>query len=272
MATEQNNRIIPFLILDYNRPNESKNLLLSLKKHIKLEKYVPKIVYLSNGGEQDYVIDYYKEGLVDDLILKKENIGCGFGTADGMWYCMRSDFLFYIQVDHLLIKDITDYDIDQFINVLGDNQTVSHVDVSGNQGNGQYSERAQFINVKFYNNIPKSGGGPGPYSHLVWSERSMQDYIKEKNMKFVVAQPLFFADAGKWSVRQWECGTETKHRTDTKEMEFTKLPKKALSDDLIKFYRLTKDEIKVILQGNWGFKIPENMKKDSFTVSGWENI
>ena len=45
-----------------------------------------------------------------------------------------------------------------------------------------------------------------------------------------------------------------------------------LCDDLIKFYRLTKDEIKLILQGNWGFKIPENMKKDSFTVSGWENI
>ena len=272
MAIEQNNKIIPILILDYNRPNESKNLLLSLKKHLKLEKYVPKIVYLSNGGEQNYVMDYYKEGLIDDLIIRKENLGTGFSSMDLFFFVARYDWAIYCQNDQLLARDITDHDIDQFIQVLGDNREVSHVDISGNQGNGQYSERAHFINIKFYNGIQKEGGGPGPFNHLMWTEESCQRYIKENNMKFVVAQPLFFADVGKWSIRQWKCGTETRHRTDTKEMEFTKLPKKALSDDLIEFYRLTEDEVKVILEGNWRFKIPENMKKDSFTVQGWENI
>jgi len=269
---DQNEKIIPFLILDYNKPQESENLLLSLKKHIKLQKYVPKIVYLSNGGDQDYVIDFYKRELIDDLILRKDNLGTGFTTQDGFFFCARYDYCWYIQNDQYLLHDITDDMIDQFIAALGDNQTYSHIDVSGNQGNGQYSERAQFINIKFYNYIPKQGGGPGPFSHLKWTEQSVQEYIRERKMKFHVYNPVLFADAGKWSVRQWSCGTETRHRTDTKEMEFKKLPPNGqLCNNLIEFYRLTEEEIGVILSGNWGAKIPENMKKDSFIVPQWFN-
>lgn len=270
--TEQNNKTIPFLALDYNQQKESENLLKSLKKHVKLTKYVPKIVFLSNGGQQDYAYKFYQDGLIDDLILKSENVGCGFGTQDLFYYCARQDYAFYVQSDQLLINDITDELLDGFINALGDNTKISHIDVSGNQGHGRYSERAQFINVKFYNGIRKVGGGPGPFSHLKWTEESMQDHIRDNNMEFLVYNPLLFADVGKWSVREWQCGTETRHRADTKEMEFLKLPEKNLCQNLIDFYRLTEEEISVILKGDWGFRIPENMKKDSFTVQGWENI
>jgi len=271
--TQQNNKIIPFIVLDHNRENESKLLLQSLKKHIKLKNYVPKIVYMSNGGQQDYVWQFYKDGLIDDLILKRENLGTGYGTADALWYCMRQDWGFYIQNDHILASDITDELIDTCIEKLGDCQRYSHVDLSGNQGHGKYSERAQFIGIKFYNNLKRKGfGGPGPFHLDLWSEQDLQQIFKEKGLGFILGPPIF-ANNGKWSVRQWECGTETKHRTDTKEMEFTKLPKDGkFCNALVDFYRLTEGEIDVILSGNWGFSIPEQMKKDSFRIPQWDQI
>ena len=71
--------IIDFLILDYNRPVESLLCLKSIKRHAKFDH---NIVYLSNGGEQEYVYDYYKQGLIDKLILRKYNSGCGLGTRE----------------------------------------------------------------------------------------------------------------------------------------------------------------------------------------------
>lgn len=268
---DQDNKIVGFAVLDYNKPKETRILLESLKKHIKLKKYHPRVVLLSNGGQQDYILQFYQEGLIDELILKKDNVGTGYGTIDLMMYLNRTDQAFYIQNDHALICDITDEIIDKFNELLENCQKYSHIDVSGNQGNGIYSERAQYVRTKFYNGIPKSGGGPGPYSHLKWSEQSIQEFCKEKGLGFIVT-PIFFANIGKWSVRQWECGTETRHRTDTKELEFTKLPKNGLSQTLIDFYSLTKDEVDVILNGNWGFQIPENRKNDSFLIPQWENL
>jgi GT2 family glycosyltransferase len=55
-----------FLILDYNRPKESELCLKSIKNFVKFDH---SIIYLSNGGEQEYIYSYYKKGLIDKLIL-----------------------------------------------------------------------------------------------------------------------------------------------------------------------------------------------------------
>ena len=82
------------LILDYNRPKESELLLASIKKYANFNY---KIIYLSNGGEQDYAIDYYNKGLIDKLILRKHNSGCGLGTRELFNdFDIDSDFVFYM--------------------------------------------------------------------------------------------------------------------------------------------------------------------------------
>ena len=150
--------MIEYLILDYNRAAEAKVLLESIKE---LSDFEYSISYLSNGGEQEYVKDLRKQGLIDNLILNKRNVGCGAGTIQLFAQC-RTKYAFYIQVDHAQQYPLTQKTIDYFIERLESGE--SHcLGLSGDQArNRKYSERAHFINVAFYNSIPKSIGGAWP--------------------------------------------------------------------------------------------------------------
>lgn len=61
---------VSFLILDFNKENESTQLVESIRKHVKFDKY--EVIFLSNGGRQDYAVNLYQEGLIDKLILYKK--------------------------------------------------------------------------------------------------------------------------------------------------------------------------------------------------------
>lgn len=209
------------LILDYNRQDELKLLLESLKENAKFDK---DIVVLNNGGER-YADAYKEQGLCDRVIHFDRGVGCGFGTIHLFAQC-RTKYAFYVQVDHYLAYELNNNDIKDFVSLI-EESGFFYVDVAGDQGHGNYSERAQFIKVEDYNRISKQGGGPGCWNHLKWTEECVQNYIKENELKYhsfyqsawlgdkMVKLPPFI-DNGKWSIRENPDGAIFKHRTDLK--------------------------------------------------------
>ena len=69
--------MVEYLILDYEREEESTLLLNSIKQY---SKFSHTVTFLSNGGSQDYVKKLKNQGLIDKLILNEVNVGCGAGT------------------------------------------------------------------------------------------------------------------------------------------------------------------------------------------------
>jgi hypothetical protein len=254
--------MIEYLILDYQRENEARCLLESIKK---FSKFDYRVTYLSNGGRQDYVLKLKEEGLIDKLILNSVNVGGGAATIQLFAQC-ESKYAIYLQVDHELSCEINQQNINFFIDII-ENQGIAYIDLAGDQGRGNYSERAQFMPVHFYNSIPKSIGGPGPWENMEWTESYVQRYIKDNNLKFISIFfeknnqkiPLFL-DKGKWSFRSNPDGSEWKHRTDTKELWMLKKPTSKFS-----FPRFSDREWEEVLKNGWiDGKIPENEIKDSF--------
>lgn len=247
------------LVLDYNRPKESDLCLHSIRNHAKFDY---NIIYLSNGGAQDYVIDYYNRGYIDKLILRKDNSGCGLGTRELFNdFNIDSEYVFYVQCDQFMVRDVTKEEVEYYIsNIKND---IAYIDLAGNQGHGKYSERAHFISKNFYNKIPNTRGGPGPYANEKWTEESLQDYMKENNLNFLSINPLVFKDNGKISYRQFPCGGETMHFTDTKQLWILKPLKQKYTD--WPNIELNDQEWELVLTNKWiNGNIPEKLRKHSF--------
>jgi len=260
---------VSFLILDFERPKVLKTLLDSLRSKIKLNKDDYEIICLANGGSteyQDEVYGFYKNGLIDDLILKNDNLGGSVGTISLFKYT-NSDYAFYLQSDHILVQDITEETINYFIGLL--NSGYNNVDLAGAQtrdknGDPVFSERASFMNVKFYNDIEnKSLGSPGPFHHVVpWLEGQMQELFKSENWNIAHISPVFFQDNGKLAVRTNPDGSIWRHETDTKRQWLIKGPVK----EKYVYPNFNQEEwLNVLKSQEWeGGKIPENEKPHSF--------
>ena len=206
---------IEYLILDYNREEEADALLNSIRKYSNFDYTIS---YLDNGSNKDYPQKLTQKYNIDNFILNKRNSGCGAATIQ-LFAQAKGDYCFYIQVDHELIFEINKEIIDLMINKI-ENENYAYIDLAGNQGHGKYSERAQFINTNFYNKIPKGIGGPGPWSHILWTEASVQNFIKDNNLQFLTLNghnniPPFI-DKGKYGLRSNPDGSVWKHRTDDK--------------------------------------------------------
>lgn len=258
------------LILDYNRPEELKLLLESLRENAKFDK---DIVVLNNGGDR-YADEYKEQGLCDRVIHFDRGVGCGFGTIHLFAQC-RTKYAFYIQVDHFLAYELNDRDINWFKESIEQGGHF-YVDVAGDQGRGKYSERAQFFKVEDYNKISKQGGGPGCWNHLKWTEECIQDYMKENELKYhsfyqsawlgdkMVKLPPFI-DNGKWSVRENQSGSRFRHSTDEKRLWIEVAPKEKET-----WPDVSDEDWDLILSGKFqNGSIPSSWKKNSFSVKGW---
>lgn len=207
---------VSYLVLDYNRPQHSYQCLTAIKEKSLFEHQV---IFLSNGGEQEYCFDFYRLGLIDRLILRKENGGLGIGTLELFRYC-DTKYAIYCQNDQLLMHPMRQEDIDNWISVMRSNQNVKMIGLAGPVcGENIYSERAHICDVEFYNSIPKKPiGGAGPYHQLPWIEGYIQKYLKDNGYLFPCVTPPPFVDMGLLSVRQNPDGSIWAHRTDTKEV------------------------------------------------------
>ena len=262
---------ISIAVLDYNRKFESKALLDSIERYASFDY---ELVYLSNGGNQSYALDYYKDGRIDRLILNKENSGCGILTRQAFQSCM-GEYVLYLQVDHIMCRELTQDMMDRLIGMLK-GQTF-YIDLAGNQGNGNPSERASLFDRKKYLSMPKIDsiiGGPGPYADSQWTENYLQEYMSENKYVFITGSGLlFFSDNGKVSRRGYPCGGETEHYTDEKRI-FVIKPLKKRYEDFPNLVGLTDEEWDMLMIGGEcpkeGF-IPEKDKSHSFIVNGWRD-
>jgi len=252
---------VSYLVLGYMRPVESKLCLLSLREYTKFECPV---IYLSNGGMQDYAWDFYKEGLIDKLILNKENEGLGFGTTDLFKIC-KSDYAIYVQCDQFLGREFTQEELNKQIDVLSTAPSIRSISLAGDQCQGKYSERAHIIKTNFYNNIQcKPNGGAGPYHHVEWNEGFIQNYYREDGYEHYIWPEQLFGDNGAWAYRRNPDGSEWRHRTDLKKLWLIKGPVK----EQYVYPKFTDEEWKNVLEKQaWeDGKIPEQEVKDSFKV------
>ena len=170
--------MLSFLVLNYNRPKETELCLKSIKQ---FTKFNHEVVLLNNGGEDHAAIfSFFNQGLIDKLVLRKKNSGCGLGTRELFNdFNLDNNYVVYVQCDQFMVRDFTIEEFNSYKQALDQNKSAAHVDLSGNQGNGRYSERAHLTSKKFYNSIPNSKGGPGPYANELWTEESIQN-LQEK--------------------------------------------------------------------------------------------
>lgn len=256
--------LVSVVILDYNRPQEARTLLDSLASNATFEH---EVVYLSNGGDQTYALEAYSKGDIDTLILNKKNSGCGLGTRQGFQAAM-GQYVMYVQVDQWLAKPLSQETINQMTRVLADHQGYLYIDLAGNQGNGNPSERAMLISRERYLAIPglsETIGGPGPYADHRWTENLLQEYMRTEDLAFLSNErTYYFGNNGKWSQRSYPCGGETVHATDTKILRVLK-PLKQRYDDFPNL-KLNDVEWDEVLNGRWPAegKIPEADKAHSF--------
>lgn len=253
------------LILDYNKPNELKELLLSIKEKAKFDK---KVVVLNNGGEK-YADEFLKEGLCDKVIHNKINIGCGAATVQLFSQC-TSVFAFYVQVDQKLICEINEDYIQAFQDGISSGEYF-YIDLAGNQCQGKYSERAHFIRRNDYLCIPKEFGGVGPLADQKWTEECVQNFMEQHNLTFCSVRgednnPLFL-DCGWDSVRENPDGSKWIHHPDTKLLKCIQKP-----TEKFVFPPFNDEEWEQALKGEWPKEgaIPKEWEDNSFEV--WNKI
>ena len=56
-------------VLDFCKPYESRFLLESIRRHIKIPH---RIIFCDNGSNEEYPVKFLRDGLIDQLIINKE--------------------------------------------------------------------------------------------------------------------------------------------------------------------------------------------------------
>lgn len=248
--------ISTFAVLDFKKEQETRECLESIRKHAKFKH---KIVYLDNGGNEDYSWQIYKDNLCDVLISKKIGKGAGFGQVDLFRFC-DTKYIYFVQNDQTLINDITEETNKTFIDLI--NNGFKCVGLNGDQSHkGIWTDRAHFMETSFFNSLaPFPCGGPGNDA-LPWNEAYMQKIFEEHAYKIAQIRPIFFQDNGKWSVREAGDGLY-KHRCDSK--EFFILKKPTFKTEI--YPPFNEEEWRKALDGTWeNGTIPEAWKDKAFS-------
>lgn len=191
---------LSILVLDFNKQPETTNLLRSIKQNMRIENY--EVVFFSNGGDQEYVYNLYKEKLIDKLILNATNDGCGIATHE-LFSNAKAEYCMYIQNDHVLYREFGREEFDKLKEVI--NNGYVSVDLSGGAGhNDKFSERAYIIKTETFNNLPIKGyGGPGPYEYdYFWSEAGTSYSFWSQGLEVFHNWPMLFGNTGYRTVRE----------------------------------------------------------------------
>lgn len=253
------NKEISFLIVDFNRPNESRLLVESLHKHVKFENY--EVIFYSNGGIQDYVIDFYKKGLITRLILNQKNDGIGMAQPRLIEFC-QTDYFINVQCDRYMSRDFSLEELNSMKHTFDDNKKLGAIDFCFNN---IFSENAYMMNTNFACKVPNhKGGGPGPFYFLgEGSETSTYNWIIKNKLEVKKWPYKLFDDSGMYAVQELPCGGIFKKRTDTQQLTIIKKPLKKYNE--VPGLRISDKEWEQILNGTYiNGTIPDGHKKDVF--------
>ncbi len=251
-------------LLDYSRPKESERCLRSIHQHVTLPRDQWQLLYLSNGGQQDYARRWYGEGLIDTHVVNRTNWGCGIAMKQ-MAQAAITEWVMMVQSDQYMVRPYTEGEFGYHLAQLNNHPHWLYIDLAGDQGHGNMSERAHLINRRRYLDLPGMDdviGGPGLFAQKTWTE----NHLQKQGLSFASEQ-LLFADNGKWSEREYgpEYGyAKTRHSTDEKKL-FILSPFSRRADGFPNL-TLTDDEWREVLEGRWPVegKVPEHDKPHSF--------
>ncbi len=237
--------IVSFLVLDFRKPYETRVCLESIRAKAKVPH---QIIYMDNGSCDEYPYGFAQEGLCDILISKRVGRGGGVGQTDLFRYC-DTQYAYFVQSDQILKHDITPEVQQRFIRALSTPELGFRcVDLNGDQSqSGRWTDRAHFIDVSWFNSLaPFPNGGPGPMHTERWNENYLQEVFDKLGNPIVHVRPTFFADNGVTTVRELPCGGIVSMRTDTKAVEWLRVPKAPYV-----FPEHTPDEWETVMAGNW---------------------
>jgi hypothetical protein len=264
---------VSFLVLDFRREQSARLCLQSIRQRVKFADY--KIIYCHNGLA-DYPVQFMREGLIDELIMPRENGGLGLGTRALFAACF-SPYAIYWQCDQVMGRDFTKDELNGLTELLGmtcrapaiNHHIVQSISLAGAPcGQHVYSERAHIIDTKNYKRwegwLPLSAGGAGPFHHLEWREGQIQRYYRENDYYHWTDWPQLAIDNGRDAVRQNPDGSIWRHEPDRKGLWLMSGPVK----ERYIYPKLTDAEWESVLSTqNWpAGKIPEQEVKDSFHV------
>ena len=262
---------LTFALLDYERPREASTCLDSIAN---LCRVPHQIVYVSNGGKQDYVRRWQDLGYLDTVIYNHSNLGCGIATKQAITASLTR-WVIYVQIDQFMCRPFEQEEFDLLTRQLSFSHSLFYIDLAGNQGHGKFSERALLIDRNRYLSIPGIDeviGGPGPFAQSKWTEQHVQEYMRDAELSFRSVTPQLFGDNGKNSIREYgeEYGGKTLHETDTKKLKIL-MPFKKRADGFPNL-KLNDEEWRQVLAGEWPIegKIPEADKAHSFKC--WEGV
>lgn len=274
---------LSFLVLDFKKKDETKLCLNSIRNRVKFSEY--KIIYLHNGPDEDYPYQFFKDGLVDQIIQTKANNGLGIGTRD-LFAASFSPFSIYWQNDQIMGRDFSAEEFTKLASILNglmDEKTVKYlaqkkkiqsVSLAGAVcGEDIYSERAHIVRTNFYKNaesqmqsqfVDLGWAGAGPYHDGMWREEIFQKLYKQDSFVHMTEWPILAIDNGKRAIRENPDGSQWLHFPDTKGLTLLKGPVKE-RHVYPKFTDLEWED--VIKTQTWPEgKVPSNEVKDSFHV------
>lgn len=253
--------MVDILILNFNRPTETKLCLEAIKKFALFEH---RVILFNNGGDDfEEIFNFYRDGLIDKLIFNKKNEGEGFGCVELYQNC-RSKYSFFIENDCELTVPITEESISEFIRAI--ESGIACIDLTGGIcGENVYSGRVFFIETNFYKSIKKCDengiyGGPGPFNDVPPLEHFIQKFFKDNNYQ-VAHTGRIYKENGKWSVREIGDGMY-KHRTDTQAFYILRKPTYKTKE----YPPFDDEEWNLALSGKWiDGTIPNKWAAHSFT-------
>ena len=262
---------LTFALLDYERYREANTCLSSISEYCRVPY---QLVYVSNGGKHDHVQEWQKQGRLDTVIYNKSNLGCGIATKQAIAAALTR-WVIYVQVDQFMRRPFEQAEFDFLTRQLSLSRNLFYIDLAGNQGHGQFSERAFLIDRNRYLSIPGIDdviGGPGPLAQSKWTEQHVQEYMRNAELTFKSSSEVLFADNGKYSPREYgeEYGGKTIHETDTKLLKIVK-PFKKRADGFPNL-NLNDEEWRQVLAGEWPVegKVPEADRAHSFEF--WKDV
>lgn len=264
---------VSFLVLDFKRPESSRLCLESIRRHTKLTSY--RIIYCHNGTE-DYPLTFLREGLIDELIMPRENTGLGLGTRALFGACF-SRYAIYWQADQIMGRDFCQYEFKALIDELDPRSSwnvgesiCKSISLAGAVcGEGIFSERAFVMETDLYKELEKifphhGAGGAGPFHHLPWREGSVQEFYRNAGIIHRTDWPALAIDNGRDAVRENPDGSLWRHEPDRKGLWLLSGPVK----EKYIYPKLSDKEWAFVLEHQkWPpGQIPENEAKDSFHV------
>lgn len=263
---------VSFLVLDYQRPEAADLCLRSIRLRCKLSNY--RIIYCHNGLA-DYPHQFLKDGLIDELIMPRVNGGLGLGTR-ALYAACFSPLAISWQVDQVMGRDFDQQELRDLSGVL-DNMhrsggVVKSIGLAGAVcGEHVYTERALITRTAFYRSmehgLPLSHGGAGPYADAQWREGQIQDHYRQQGYIHLTNWQPLAIDNGRDAVRQNPDGSVWRHEPDTKRLTLLSGPVK----ERFVYPKLSDAEwAQVLATQSWPpGQIPEQERKDSFTVPQW---